>query len=216
MKRFDVRDIGAILLIVAGALILLQNFGILGIVVTLIWALVFAAGGLVFLYLFMTERNRYWWGVIPGLGLLGLAILILLDEFFPGVGADLGGMIFLGALALAFWMIYFRKREFWWAIIPGGVLCTLALVTIVSSILGGGWAGGAFFVGLGLTFGLLYLVPTPHGRMKWAIFPAAALLVMGLLITAATTGALDFLFAIALIVVGLYLLFRLFVSRQGG
>jgi hypothetical protein len=213
MKRFDVRNIGAILLIVAGALLLFQNFGILGIVITLIWALVLAAGGLVFLYLFMTEGDRYWWAIIPGLGLIGVAALIILAEFFPRIGGDLGGMILLGGLGLAFWVIYFRKREFWWAIIPGGVLCTLALVTIVSSILGGDWAGGAFFVGLGLTFGLLYFVPTPHGRMKWAIFPAVVLLVMGLLITAATTGALDFLFAVALILVGLYLLFRIFTSR---
>ena len=69
MKRFDVRAIGGILLIIAGILLLLQNLGVFEVVVALVWALVFAAGGLVFLYLFMTERTRYWWAVIPGLGL---------------------------------------------------------------------------------------------------------------------------------------------------
>ena len=42
MKRFDIRTIGALLLIVVGILILLQNFGILGVVVGLVWALIFA------------------------------------------------------------------------------------------------------------------------------------------------------------------------------
>ncbi len=213
MKQFDVRNIGAILLIVAGALLLLQNFGVLGIVVALIWALILAAGGLVFLYLFMTERTQYWWGVIPGLGLLGLAALIVLDEFFPRIGGDLGGMIFLGGLGLAFCALYFQKREQWWAIIPGGALLTLAVLDALSSGFEGDEIGGILFLGLGLTFGVLYFLPTPHGRMKWAIFPAAALLVMGLLITVAAIGAFQYLAALALILVGLILLYRMFVSR---
>ena len=212
MKRFDVRSIGAILLIIVGILLLLQNFGILRSVVALIWALIFAAGGLIFLYMFLTNRTQ-WWAVIPGFALLGLAALIALDQFLPRIGDMLGGTIFLGGLGLAFWVIYFLHREHWWAIIPGGVMFTLALVTIASYVLGGAWAGGAFFVGLGLTFGLLYFLPTPYGKMKWALIPAAVLVVMGVLITAATTGSLACLGGAALILVGLYLLFRMFVSR---
>ena len=213
MKRFDIHTIGALLLIVVGILILLQNFGILGVVVALVWALIFAAGGAIFLYLFLIERARYWWAVIPGFGLLSLAALIALDVFFPRISDALGGAIFLGGVGLAFWVIYFQKREHWWAIIPGGALFTLAVLTALSSIFKGAETGGVLFLGLGLTFGLLYFLPTPRGRMKWALIPAAVLLAMGLLITAAATGILDFLFAAALIVVGLYLLFRMFVSR---
>jgi len=49
--------------------------------------------------------------------------------------------------------------------------------------------------------------------MKWALIPAAALLVMGLLITVAALGAFQFLGAVALILIGLYLLFRVFRPR---
>jgi len=213
MKRFDARNIGAILLIVAGALLLFQNVGILESVVALVWALLIAAGGLVFLYLFLTGRERYWWAIIPGFALLGAAALIILDQFFPRVGSDLGSMILLGGLGLAFFVIYFQKREYWWAIIPGGVLVTLALIAGLDPFFEGDEMGGLLFVGLGLTFGVLYFLPTPHGRMKWAIFPAGVLLAMGLLITVAAIGGSDLLFAVALIVVGLYLLFRIFVSR---
>jgi len=211
MKRFDVRAIGGILLIVVGVLLLLQNIGIFVGVVALIWALIFAAGGLIFLYMFLTNRTQ-WWAIIPGFALLGLAALIALDEFFPRVGDILGGTLFLGGIGLAFWVIYFLKRESWWAVIPGGVMFTLALIAGLDSVFEGLETGGVLFLGLGLTFGLLYFLPTPHGRMKWALIPAAVLLVMGLLITAATTGLLNYLWPIALILAGLYLLFRLFRS----
>ncbi|MGA9349039.1 MAG: hypothetical protein WBW48_09575 [Anaerolineae bacterium] len=209
MKRFDVRAVGGILLIVVGILLLLQGFEILGVVVALIWALVFGAAGLVFLYVFLTDRAN-WWAAIPGFGLLGIAALIALDEFWPQVGDAVGGALFLGGIGLAFWVIYFINRKHWWAVIPGGVMFTLALVAGLESVFEGAEMGGVFFLGLGLTFGLLSFAPTPHGRMKWALIPAAVLLVMGLLITAITTGFLDVLFAAALILVGLYFLFRVF------
>lgn len=214
MKRFDVRTVrtvGAILLIVVGILLLLQNLGILVSVVALIWSLIFGIGGLIFLYMFLANRTQ-WWAIIPGFALLGLAALIALDEFLPRVGDALGGTIFLGGIGLAFWVIYFLNREHWWAVIPGGVMFTVALVAGLDSVFEGAETGGVLFLGLGLTFGLLSLLPTPQGRMRWALIPAAVLLVMGLLITAATTGVLDFLFAAALILAGLYLLFRMFRS----
>lgn len=211
LKRFDVRAIGGILLIIVGILLLLQNIGIFVGVVALIWTLIFAAGGAIFLYMFLTNRAN-WWAIIPGFALLGIAALIALDEFWPQVGEVLGGTILLGGIGLSFWIIYLTKREHWWAVIPGGVMFTLALVTIASYALGGGWAGGLFFVSLGLTFALLYFVPTPQGRMKWALIPAAVLVVMGVLITAATTGGLAFLAGAVLILIGLYVIFRMFRS----
>jgi len=213
MKRFDVRTIGAILLIVAGALLLLQNVGILESVVALVWGLILAAGGLVFLYLFMTERTKNWWAIIPGFALLGAAALVVIDQFFPRIGGDLGGMILLGGLALAFWVIYFQNREYWWAIIPGGALVTLTLIVGLEPFFAGDEIGGLLFIGLGLTFGVLYLLPSPYKWMKWFIVPAGVLLGMGLLITIAAIGGSDLLFGAAMIVVGLYLLFRMFRSR---
>ena len=211
MRRFDVRSVGAILLIVVGILLLLQNLGILVGIVALIWSLIFGAGGAVFLYVFLTDRT-HWWAIIPGFGLLGLAALIALDQFWPRVGDVLGGTIFLGGIGLAFWVIYFLNREHWWAVIPGGVMFTVALIAGLDSLFEGAEMGGVLFLGLGLTFGLLSLLPTPQGRMKWALIPAAVLLVMGLLITAASTGILEYLWPAALILVGLYLLFRMFRS----
>jgi hypothetical protein len=211
MKRFDVRAIGGILLIIVGILLLLENLGIFQPIVAVVWALIFAAGGAIFLYMFLTDRTQ-WWAIIPGFALLGLGALIALDEFLPSVGDALGAVIFLGGVGLAFWVIYFMNREHWWAIIPGGVMFTLALIAGLESVFQGAELGGLLFLGLGVTFGLLYLVPTPQGRLKWALIPAAVLLVMGVLITAAATGGLAFLAGATLILVGLYVILRMFRS----
>jgi hypothetical protein len=212
MRQFQVRIVGGILLIAAGALFLLQNFGIFA-VGDYLWPFLFGAGGLVFLYVFLTDRAN-WWAIIPGFTLLGLAAMKALDQLIPQIGETWGAALFLGGIGLAFWVVYFTNREHWWAVIPGGVLFTIALVAGLSSILEGIETGGVFFLGLGLTFALLSFLPTPEGRMKWALIPAGVLLVMGLLITAAATAIINYLWPAALILGGIYLLFRAFGFRQ--
>jgi len=57
-----------------------------------------------------------------------------------------------------------------------------------------------------LTFGLVSLAPPPHGRQKWALIPATVLLVIGLLIALASMPFIKYLWPLALILVGLYLI----------
>ena len=45
MKRIDWRALVGILLVVVGALLLLQTFGVLRIVVSIVWTVVFLAAG---------------------------------------------------------------------------------------------------------------------------------------------------------------------------
>jgi hypothetical protein len=211
MKQFKSSVVWGILLILAGLLFLLQNFGFLSGVFGLFWALAFGLGGAAFLYVFLTNRTQ-WWAIIPGCALFGLSVLIALDTLWPAAADAVGGTLFLSGIGLSFWVIFLMNREHWWAIIPGGVLFTLALVAGMSS-LGGVEMGGVFFLGLGSTFGLLAIVPTPQGRMGWALIPAAVLGVMGLLLLAAAAPLIRFIWPIAVILVGLYLLFRALVSR---
>lgn len=73
--------------------------------------------------------------------------------------------------------------------------------------------GGIFFLGLGLTFLLVAIIPTPEGQMRWALIPAVILLVMGLLLTAALTQLINFIWPLALILLGLFLVLRAFRGR---
>jgi hypothetical protein len=74
--------------------------------------------------------------------------------------------------------------------------------------------GGIFFLGLGLTFGLVAIIPTPHGQMKWAFIPAGIMIVMGLLITAALSPLINYIWPSALILAGLLLVFRAYIWRR--
>jgi hypothetical protein len=213
MKRLQRSAVWGILLIAGGVLVLLQNFGIVAGGLAIIWATLFGIAGLVFLYVFATNRQN-WWAVIPGFALLGITALIAMSEFAPRSVQNWGGGLFLGSIGLCFWVIYLTKREFWWAIIPGGILTTLALVAGLDPIIGGLNGGAIFFLGIGLTFGAVAALPTPKGRMKWALIPAAVMLVIGILIMAPASDFLKFLLPAAIIIAGAYLIYRSFRSRQ--
>jgi len=201
-SRTGALAVGA-LLVAFGVLFLLQNFGLFGGVENLVFLVLFGAGGLAFLYVFATNQQQ-WWAVIPGFVLLGLGVLI---GFGDKLGAW-GGALFLGSIGLAFWVIYFVRRDFWWAVIPGGVLVTLAVVAALGENLPGMATGGIFFLGLALTFALVYLLPVAEGRQRWAAIPALVLAIFGLLLTLSLGGIINYVWAIGLIVAGVYLLTR--------
>jgi hypothetical protein len=67
--------------------------------------------------------------------------------------------------------------------------------------------GGIFLTGLGLTFALVALVPTPGGRMWWAWIPAGALVAVGLIMTAAAGSIFQYIWPLALIIGGGALIF---------
>jgi len=212
MKALASRTLWGSLLILGGILFLLDNLGYIKIG-GLVWAIILAVGGLVFVSVFLGDR-QHWWALIPGIILLAVAATMAVGYLFPGQ-ADLGGMIVLGGISLAFWVVYFVNREHWWAIIPAGVLATLAVVTGLDNILTGGIdTGGIFFLGLGATFALVAVLPTPHGQMKWAFIPAVVLIIIGLFVIGAATDLLNYIWPVALILAGAVILFRGFIWRR--
>lgn len=212
MSRTVVSVLAGIALIVFGVVFLLDSVGVLQVSGAVWPALFFGLGGLAFVGVFLNKRDN-WWAVIPGLVLLGIAGVIAWGELAPAGMEEWGGGIFLGCISLAFWIVYLTNREFWWALIPAGVLLTLAVVAGLGSVDNGSLVGGIFFLGLALTFGLLSFVKTPEGRLKWALIPAAVLLVMGVVITASAAQLFGYIWPAALILVGIYLLVRFAVAR---
>ncbi len=76
-KRVDPAIIGGLVLILVGALYLLQTMGLLENIGDVFWGVMFLAGGVLFLLAFFTGS---WWAVIPGCVLAGIGALILLPE----------------------------------------------------------------------------------------------------------------------------------------
>ena len=114
---------GVALSLPAGLYLLLQNLGIFTPTISgAIWAPLFGLGGMAFLLVFIFNREQ-WWALIPGLTLLGLAVLVAFGDRL----GTLGAAIFMAFIGLSFILIYALHPEFWWAIIPAGSLFSVAV-----------------------------------------------------------------------------------------
>lgn len=205
MRKDQSRLIWGLILVLAGVLFLLQEFQILGSAFEYLWVILLAAGAGAFLWIYITKRDQ-WWAVIPGLTLLGLT-LVSLEGIIPFIpGGDWTGAVFLGCIGLAFWLIFLRRQEQWWAIIPGGVLVTLALVAGLDSL--SDWSDVTFFLGLGLTFGLVALLPNKTYDTRWAYIPAGAMIVLGLVLFSPFQSVINYVWPVILVGLGVYILVR--------
>jgi hypothetical protein len=162
--------------------------------------------GLSFWYVYFTSRIERWWALIPAGVLTALAVMIVVTQQYE----DFGAAIFLGGIGLSFFAVYLTERnERWWALIPGGVLVTLAGVTVAATRFGEFQTAGFFFFGLALTFLLVALLT----GMRWAYWPALVLGIMGFLGIASLLNFANYLWAVGLIGVGAFLLFKYFTNR---
>jgi hypothetical protein len=189
---FKQNNLVGLILIAIGAMALLGNIGILGDMPTTIFALGMGAAGVYLIRAFFKNHKQIWTSIV-GFTFLGLAL--------ASITGAMSGFYFLGMIGLGFAMIYRLEHKQWWAVIPGGVLLTLALMA-GSEVIFPRWdAGPLFFLGLAATFGYLYV----NARKKWAVYPALALLVVALLGVTFTGG---WILPILLIGAGLYALNR--------
>jgi len=212
MKRLESRVLWGLLLIAGGLLFLLDSLGVIA-VGAVVWPFLLGIASLAFLIVFLTAPQTNWWAAIPGFVLLGLTGTILFDELAPAAAEAWGGSLFLGGISLAFWAVYLVDTDNWWAVIPAGVLLTLALIAGLPEDIQGIETGGILFLGIGFTFVLLALLPTSEGRMTWPMIPALVLLVVGALVTAAAAELINYVWPAFLILGGLYLLYRALSSR---
>jgi hypothetical protein len=215
MEQLQSRVIWGALLIIGGIFLLLQTLGLIsaGWFGALVGFLVFAAAGIGFILIFLNKPD-HWWALIPGCLLLSLAVLVGLGGLAPRLGALWGGSIFLGGTSLGFWLIYLTRREHWWALIPGGVLLTLAVVALLDQLPGRIDTGGVFFLGLAATFVLVYLMPAGEERMSWALIPAAVFLVLSLAVWGTFVTLLNYVVPLVLIGLGLFLVWRNYTSAK--
>lgn len=196
--------------LVAGLATLFANLGYLSIG-ELFWPVLLAGGGLVFFYFFAVSRAN-WWAAIPGSVLLSIGVTAALPWLAPGFEGRLGGPVVLAGISLGFWLVYLRIPSNWWAIIPAGVMLTLASITLLSNE-NGIETAGVFFIGLGLTFALVALLPGGALRMAWPWIPAGVLLLMGFLFIASAQQLASLVLPAAMIVAGVILTIKAFLKH---
>ncbi len=207
MKWPVLRVLWGLLLVAAGVIFLLNSMGTITIG-EYQWAIILGIGGLAFLSVFLADRQQ-WWALFPSFGLLIGASVIFVENAFPGLPGEIGGVIALGGIGLAFLLIFVSNIKNWWALIPAGVLLSLATMLYL-----GFESGGIFLIGLGLTFAVLGFVPTEHGRMRWAFIPAIVLILIGIFVTLAVYDLFAVLWPLALIGGGLLIIYFVIRTRR--
>jgi hypothetical protein len=212
MKFPILRILWGLLLILAGVLFLLDLVDYISIG-DYQWAIILGIGGLAFFSVFIADRNQ-WWSLFPSFGLLIGAAILFLETAFPELPGDIGGAIAMAGIGLAFLIIFLINTENWWALIPAGVLISLSLGLGLSIYIDGLEMGGVLLIGLGLTFGLIGLVPTQQGRMRWAFIPALILLAIGFIILLASFNLFLYLWPLGLIAVGVLIIYGVLKTRR--
>jgi len=207
MKRYEPRLIIGVLLVLWGLVALLGTMGIISNAGGIFWGTIWGVVGLYFLYVLVKDTTQNWWAAIPGFIFVGWAV----SSFLPHSLDSLSGLFFLGGISLAFWWVYFTDKNRWWAIIPAGVLLTLGVVSILDNVPVFN-TGGLFFLGLGLTFVLVAVLPGGNNR-SWALIPAIVLLLFGTIIGIPALGLSGYITPAILIIVGGYLILR-FIRNQ--
>jgi hypothetical protein len=162
-------------------------------------------------------RREQWWRLMPGWTLLALAAMVLLslDDSVPR--PYMAATLFVG-LALAFANLYLVNRaDHWWAIIPGGFMLVLAgVIALAVTITRLETLGAILFAGMGVVFGLVYLLAGKR-RHWWALIPAGVLLFFGLLtysVDNSVQNALWRWWPAALIVIGAVVAFLSTLQRS--
>jgi hypothetical protein len=216
MKILESRILWGGLLILAGVLFLIQNLGIFRIA-DLFWVVLLVLAGIFFLTIFIQNRSN-WWALIPGLTLFSVGGIALLNWIVPNHLERWNGVIMLGGIGLSFALIYAVAPQNWWAIIPAGVLFTLAAIAGLEDIFPALGTAGIFFLGLGLTFALVALLPNPQGAsrsadMRWAWIPAGILLLIGSIFVVAGENLLVYVWPVILILAGGFFIIRALRNR---
>ncbi len=102
--------------------------------------------GLPFLLIFVTDR-RHWWALIPGMTMSGIALAVLLGGLELISGTAVAGII-VGGVSLGFLSIYLADREQWWALIPGGIVGTVAFFLLMATVVEYVWPIALILLGL--------------------------------------------------------------------
>ena len=165
-----------ILLIGGGALALAEQMGYLDQLPDSAWMWVFGFVSLVSLLSYALSGWKEWGWLFPFGVFGGLAIIIGLAVSGYD-NAAMASPLFLG-LTIPFAAAYLKNtKSNWWALIPGGIMLFLALVTLLADNVGGEWIGSLFLFLIGLSFLIVYL----NNRTRtWALLVAYILGVLAI------------------------------------
>jgi hypothetical protein len=191
---------GGVMLFLAFTLLIVDSAG--GEWVGVMLMLMFA---LAFLVVYLTDRARTWALLVAYIfGVISLAPML------AAIGDTAGyfGSVLMFAIALPFFIVYFRSPDNWWAIIPAGALSTvgvvvaLAIAGVINDSTSAGYVNAFLMAGLAATFAVLWL---RHHR-DWARIVTVILAILSVA-SVFFFGYYEMFWPVVFIVGGIYLLY---------
>jgi hypothetical protein len=162
--------------------------------------------GLSFFIVYLNNRSRTWALLVAYI----LGVLSIAPAMASGGGdtAAYFGSVFLLAIALPFFVIYFRSPENWWAIIPAGVMTTLSIIATlgiagwIKDTQTGGYSNAILMGGIAVTFAIVWL----RNAKAWAKVVTIILALLAI-VSVFFVSYYEMFWPVAIILAGGYLLY---------
>lgn len=196
------------LLVLIGLAYLLNNLDIIFIESEVAVSTIFLGIGAYLLFKF--SKTKAMGFLIMGAIFTFIGLVIWLESI-PGFDDQFIGVIVLWTAAALFSYRFLKNHENWGFLIPAGVLFTIGSMVWLEMVLyNEDVLGSVFFLGLGSTFGFLYLIRNEKNRLDWAKVPALCLVAFSGFLFLVTSDSLitDMFFPVVLILLGGYLVYN--------
>jgi len=140
--------------------------------------------GLSFLIIYLNDRTRHWWALIPAGVMLFLALIVLLSSTVQG---EWIGSLFLFAIALSFFVVYLNNRARNWALLVAYIMFVLSLAPAMASFSGNtaAYFGPVFLLAIGVPFFVVYFRSADNW---WAIIPSGVMTTLAVIAALAIAG----------------------------
>jgi hypothetical protein len=194
-------------LILVGGLSLVDQFVELS---PWVWAVAFAVAGLGALGLYLTDRSD-WAMLLATYIVWAIALLIALIQL-DVLRDDAVAFYALAAVALPFLGVFVRDRSQWWALIPAYILLAVAVMIwlIGRRVLGDLLVPSYVLIAVAIPFFVVYARDRSHW---WALIPGGIMAIVALSFLIAE-GAVQYIGAIVLVLIGVGILVRVFIRRE--
>jgi hypothetical protein len=194
-------------LILVGLLLLVNQFVELS---PWVWVLMLAAAGLGAFGLYLTDRSD-WAMLLATYVLWAITMLVALIELNV-LRDDAIAIYALIAIALPFLAVFWRDRAQWWALIPAYVLLVIGVMIglIGLGVLDDLLVPAYVLFAIAIPFFVVY---ARDRRLWWALIPGGILAVVGLSFLV-IEAALAYIGAVVLLIVGAWILVRVFTRRE--
>ncbi len=203
-------------LILLGSLILADNLGYIDLRNEMFVSPLSLGLGVYLLFRYL--QNKRMATLIFSAIFLFISLSILIDSTRI-INDDVTGTLFLCGVGVLFGVGYMRNPEKWGLVIPAGIFLTLGLISLLNigafRLIDGDLEPGTFFLGLGLTFGFLYLTRNEQNKLEWAKVPAVILILFSGFIYMTTTNSLltNMILPLTFIGLGGYLVLKSMQSK---